>query len=109
MLASNAFMERAARAESSRHASTVSAPTKPLCMAKSTPVEKTDANTRAVFGEYISVYDILRAVEDKAAVPIYYEGRLAKLGDQTPGCVQVEDVVERKLLALELAGRGHRV
>ncbi len=44
-----------------------------------TPVEKTDANTRAVFGEYISVYDILRAVEDKATVPIYYEGRLAKL------------------------------
>ncbi|MBI4025097.1 MAG: type I restriction endonuclease subunit R [Verrucomicrobia bacterium] len=44
-----------------------------------TPVEKIDANTRAVFGEYISVYDILRAVEDKATVPIYYEGRLAKL------------------------------
>ncbi len=44
-----------------------------------TPVEKTDANTRAVFGDYISIYDILRAVEDKATVPIYYEGRLAKL------------------------------
>ena len=45
-----------------------------------TPVEKADANTRAVFGDYISVYDIQRAVEDKATVPIYYESRLAKLG-----------------------------
>jgi len=36
-------------------------------------------NTRAVFGDYISVYDIQRAVEDGATVPIYYEGRLAKL------------------------------
>jgi type I restriction enzyme R subunit len=44
-----------------------------------TPIEKADANTRAVFGDYISIYDILRAVEDKATVPIYYEGRLAKL------------------------------
>jgi len=44
-----------------------------------TPIEKTDANTRAVFGDYISVYDIQRAVADKATVPIYYEGRLAKL------------------------------
>ncbi len=44
-----------------------------------TPITKADANTRAVFGEYISVYDIQRAVEDKATVPIYYEGRLAKL------------------------------
>lgn len=44
-----------------------------------TPIELTDKNTRAVFGEYISVYDIQRAVEDKATVPIYYESRLAKL------------------------------
>ena len=44
-----------------------------------TPIELEDANTRAVFGEYISVYDIQRAVEDKATVPIYYESRLAKL------------------------------
>lgn len=45
-----------------------------------TPIEKTDANTRAVFGDYISVYDIQRAVEDKATVPIYYESRLARIG-----------------------------
>ncbi|MEO8034965.1 MAG: type I restriction endonuclease subunit R, partial [Acidobacteriota bacterium] len=44
-----------------------------------TPIELTDANTRAVFGDYISVYDIQRAVIDGATVPIYYESRLAKL------------------------------
>ena len=44
-----------------------------------TPIEHTDANTRAVFGDYISVYDIQRAVIDGATVPIYYESRLAKL------------------------------
>ncbi len=44
-----------------------------------TPIELRDANTRAVFGDYISVYDIQRAVEDQATVPIYYESRLAKL------------------------------
>jgi len=44
-----------------------------------TPIELTDKNTQAVFGEYISVYDIQRAVEDGATVPIYYESRLAKL------------------------------
>jgi type I restriction enzyme R subunit len=44
-----------------------------------TPIEVTDKNTRAVFGDYLSVYDIQRAVEDKATVPIYYESRLAKL------------------------------
>ncbi len=44
-----------------------------------TPIEKTDANTRAVFGDYISIYDIQRAVADKATVPIYYESRVAKL------------------------------
>ena len=44
-----------------------------------TPVERQDANTRAVFGDYISIYDIQRSVEDGATVPIYYESRLAKL------------------------------
>ena len=45
-----------------------------------TPIELQDANTRAVFGDYISIYDIQRSVEDGATVPIYYESRLAKLG-----------------------------
>ena len=44
-----------------------------------TPIELADANTRAVFGDHISVYDIQRAVEDGATVPIYYESRLASL------------------------------
>ncbi len=44
-----------------------------------TPIELEDANTRAVFGDYISVYDIQRAVEDGATVPIHYESRLARL------------------------------
>ncbi|MGH9834309.1 MAG: type I restriction endonuclease subunit R [Blastocatellia bacterium] len=44
-----------------------------------TPIEKNDANTRAIFGEYISIYDIQRAVADHATVPIYYESRIAKL------------------------------
>ena len=44
-----------------------------------TPIELADASTRAVFGDHISVYDIQRAVDDEATVPIYYESRLAKL------------------------------
>jgi len=44
-----------------------------------TPIELSDKNTRAVFGDYISIYDIQQAVEDGATVRIYYEGRLAKL------------------------------
>ena len=44
-----------------------------------TPIELTDKNTRAVFGEYVDVYDISQAVEDHATVPIYYEARLAKI------------------------------
>ena len=44
-----------------------------------TPIELQDVSTRAVFGDYISIYDIQRAVEDKATVPIYYESRLARL------------------------------
>jgi len=44
-----------------------------------TPIELSDKNTRAVFGDYISIYDIQQAVQDGATVPIYYESRLAKL------------------------------
>ncbi len=44
-----------------------------------TPIEKADANTRNVFGDYISIYDIQRAVADQATVPIYYESRISKL------------------------------
>ena len=44
-----------------------------------TPIELSDKNTRSVFGDYVSVYDIQRAVDDGATVPIYYESRLARL------------------------------
>jgi type I restriction enzyme R subunit len=44
-----------------------------------TPLELDDRDTRAVFGDYIDRYDIRRAVEDEATVPIYYESRLARL------------------------------
>lgn len=44
-----------------------------------TPIEETDVNTPAVFGDYIDVYDIQRGVEDEATVPIYYESRLARI------------------------------
>ncbi|WP_028949818.1 type I restriction endonuclease subunit R [Sulfurihydrogenibium subterraneum] len=44
-----------------------------------TPIEKTDRNTPAVFGNYIDIYDIANAVEDGATVPIYYESRLVKI------------------------------
>jgi len=56
-----------------------------------TPVEKTDANTRAVFGDYISIYDIQRAVADQATVPIYYESRIAKLGLNASELPKIDD------------------
>ncbi len=53
-----------------------------------TPIESDDRSTRAVFGEYIDVYDLTQAVEDGATVRIYYEARLAKLS--LPDDVQAE-------------------
>ncbi|MBD2079878.1 type I restriction endonuclease subunit R [Leptolyngbya sp. FACHB-17] len=44
-----------------------------------TPIEATDKNTKQIFGDYIDVYDIQRAVDDKATVKIFYEARLAKI------------------------------
>ena len=44
-----------------------------------TPIESTDVNTPAIFGNYIDIYDIAQAVEDGATVPIFYESRLAKI------------------------------
>ena len=45
-----------------------------------TPISQDDRNTQAVFGSYISIYDIQQAVDDGATVPLYYESRLAKIG-----------------------------
>ena len=63
-----------------------------------TPIEKEDVNTPAVFGEYIDIYDISRAVEDGATVPIYYESRLARIEldeDEKPKIdAEVADITE---------------
>ncbi len=59
-----------------------------------TPIEKTDANTRAVFGDYISIYDIQRAVADKATVPIYYESRISKLSLNAAELPKIDDEFE---------------
>ena len=63
-----------------------------------TPIELGDKNTKAVFGDYIDVYDISRAVEDGATVKIFYEGRLAKLElspEERPKIdVEFDDVTE---------------
>ena len=59
-----------------------------------TPVETSDKDTRAVFGDYVSVYDIQDAVDDGATVPIYYESRLAKLDINQAEIEQLSDQVE---------------
>src|SRR5690606_37056380 len=59
-----------------------------------TPIENTDANTPAVFGNYIDIYDIAQAVEDGATVRIYYESRLAKVNLSDEGKQLVEDFDE---------------
>jgi type I restriction enzyme R subunit len=59
-----------------------------------TPVETDDKDTRAVFGDYVSVYDIQDAVDDGATVPIYYESRLAKLDINQAEIEQLSDQVE---------------
>jgi len=57
-----------------------------------TPIESTDVNTPAVFGNYIDVYDIAQAVEDGATVRIYYESRLAKVNLSDEGRKLVEEL-----------------
>lgn len=59
-----------------------------------TPIEKTDVNTPAVFGNYVDVYDIAQAVEDGATVRIYYESRLAKVGLSDEGKKLVAELDE---------------
>lgn len=44
-----------------------------------TPISSKDRNTRAVFGDYIDIYDMTQAVEDGATRPVYYESRVVKL------------------------------
>jgi len=59
-----------------------------------TPVSGDDRDTRAVFGDYISVYDMQQAKEDGATVAIYYESRLAKLGLKADEMATIDDEVD---------------
>jgi type I restriction enzyme R subunit len=59
-----------------------------------TPISQDDRDTQAVFGHYISIYDIQQAVEDGATVPIYFESRLAKLALKQPLLPQVDEQVD---------------
>src|SRR5262249_40508019 len=70
-----------------------------------TPIELTDKNTRAVFGDYISVYDIQRAVQDGATVPIYYESRLAKLQLKETEKPKLDEAFDDVTEGEELAGK----
>jgi type I restriction enzyme R subunit len=62
-----------------------------------TPIENSDVNTPAVFGNYIDIYDIAQAVEDGATVKIYYESRLAKIALSDEGRKLVEELDEEIL------------
>ena len=57
-----------------------------------TPIENTDVNTPAVFGNYVDIYDIAQAVEDGATVRIFYESRLAKVNLSEEGKQLVDDL-----------------
>lgn len=57
-----------------------------------TPIENTDVNTPAVFGNYVDIYDIAQAVEDGATVRIYYESRLAKVNLSEEGKELIEEL-----------------
>ncbi|MEZ8656782.1 type I restriction endonuclease subunit R [Vibrio splendidus] len=62
-----------------------------------TPIAMDDKDTRGVFGEYVSIYDIQDAVDDGATVPIYYESRLAKLDINQGEIEQLNDKVEDEI------------
>lgn len=67
-----------------------------------TPVESTDNNTPAVFGNYVDIYDIAQAVEDGATVPIYYESRLVKINLSEEGKQLIQDL-DNELASDELS------
>ncbi|HWA76036.1 MAG TPA: type I restriction endonuclease subunit R [Polyangiaceae bacterium] len=70
-----------------------------------TPIDSADKNTRSVFGDYVSVYDIQRAVEDGATVPIYYESRLAKLELKEEERPHLDEAFDELTEGEELEGR----
>jgi type I restriction enzyme R subunit len=70
-----------------------------------TPIENTDKNTQAVFGDYIDVYDIQQAVEDGATVRIFYENRLAKINLKEEEKPRVDEEFEELTESEELTDR----
>ena len=59
-----------------------------------TPIESTDRSTRAVFGDYVDIYDLTRAVEDGATVKIFYESRLAKINLAADALAEMDALVD---------------
>lgn len=70
-----------------------------------TPIESTDRNTQAVFGNYVDIYDIQQAVNDKATVPIFYESRLAKVHFEENEKIKIDDQFEELTESEELTNR----
>lgn len=70
-----------------------------------TPIETTDKNTQAVFGNYVDIYDIQQAVNDKATVPIFYESRLAKVHFDEDEKVTLDEQFEELTEGEELSNR----
>jgi type I restriction enzyme R subunit len=70
-----------------------------------TPIESDDRSTPAVFGDYIDKYDILRAVEDGATVPIYYENRLARIELSEAQLSEIDPEFEQITEAEEESGK----
>ena len=70
-----------------------------------TPVESTDVSTRGVFGNEIDIYDIEQAIEDNSTVPIYYEGRLVKLGLDSAAAESIDEEIDELTEGEELASK----
>ena len=70
-----------------------------------TPIESTDRNTQAVFGNYVDIYDIQQAVNDKATVPIFYESRLAKVHFEEDEKVKIDEEFEELTESDEVSNR----
>jgi type I restriction enzyme R subunit len=73
-----------------------------------TPISLEDKDTRAVFGDYVSIYDIQDAVDDGATVPIYYESRLAKLDINKAAIEELNEDVEEVIEDEEDVGQRER-
>ncbi len=73
-----------------------------------TPIEKEDKNTKAIFGEYVDIYDIQQAVEDGATVRIFYESRLAKIELDSDEQKIIDERIEEVTEEDELTERQQR-